>query len=183
MVMIFLQSPCLKLCLATELYSIAHLLSVDACQSVCFFSMFEYIWFTCWSDGFCVWNLLVFRCCCFCWSLGCALDCCPLSQHCPLDPRAIWLPLQATVIMATSHSHLFSIWLWHIHRNTINSVNLGTMPCTSLRYNKIILAINYNFNYFLTQLHLIMIFQWIFLLFIESQGKWMRCVCQIPPYV
>lgn len=71
---------------------------------------------------------------CFCWSLGCALDCCPLSRHCPLDPKAVWLPLQATVPMATFHSHPFSIWLWHIHiniQNMINNVNIVTPPCTS----------------------------------------------------
>ena len=76
--------------------------------------------------------LIVFFC--FCWSLGCALDSCPLSQHCPLDPKAVWLPLQATVPMAIFHSHLFSIWLWHIHINiqtTKNSVNLVTTPHTS----------------------------------------------------
>lgn len=57
-----------------------------------------------------------FRCSCVLFgSLGCALDCWPLSRHCPLDPKAVWLPLPAVVPMATFHSHLFGILVWHIH--------------------------------------------------------------------
>ena len=89
----------------------------DSCTSICDF--------TCWFLLICVWNLLMLLC--FCWSLGCALDCCPLSRHCPLDPKAVWLPLQATVPMATFHSHFFSIWLWHIHENKLRN-NVNTDP-------------------------------------------------------
>lgn len=39
-----------------------------------------------------------------------------------LTPKAVWLLLQAAVPMATFHSHLFSIWLWHIHMNALNDM-------------------------------------------------------------
>lgn len=132
-------------CISFSLESIlSSLLMVIKCLFYCVF--FEYISvFSCWSVWFCVWNLLVLMCFCFCWSLGCALDCCPLSRHCPLDPKAVWLPLQATVPMATFHSHLFSIWLWHIHIN-IDKENAKTPALTdwkNVKYSKILAEVNF----------------------------------------
>lgn len=72
-----LQPPCLRLWLATNWRSSLFLSSPYF--SVCFTSLFlfEYKSYSCWSVWFCVWNPLVLMCFCFCWSLGCALDCCP----------------------------------------------------------------------------------------------------------
>lgn len=55
----------------------------------------------------CVFGLLLSLCSCFWRSSGWAPDCCPLLWHCPIEPKAVWLPLQATLSMATFHSHLF----------------------------------------------------------------------------
>lgn len=154
MVMIFLQSPCLWLWSATDWCS-SPFLSSPYCTflpvdiQVFYIVVSVYVIFSCRSVWFWVWSLLVLMCFCFCWSLGCALDCCPLSWRCPLDPKAVWLPLQATVPMATFHSHFFSIWLWHIHVNikTTNTVNLVTTPCTNsewkdTKYGKILQEAN-----------------------------------------
>jgi hypothetical protein len=80
---------------------------------------------------YCMWDC---GCCCLCvfcfmmisWSCGFLVlgVCCrmlPLVENTVLllsDPKAVWLPLQATVSMATFHSHILRIWHWHIHTHT-----------------------------------------------------------------
>lgn len=55
----------------------------------------------------CVFGLLFLSLCSCLWrSSGWAPDCCSLLWHCPIEPKAVWLPLQAALSMATFHSHL-----------------------------------------------------------------------------
>lgn len=130
----FLRSLCLCFSLSLSLKSILSslLMVIESVLYCCIYRFYAVVWC-------CAWNLLVLTCFCFCRSSGCALDCCPLSRHCPLDPKAVWLPLQATVPMATFHSHLFSIWLWHIHleMDTEITVNNNHAPARTGRQKSI----------------------------------------------
>ena len=129
----------------------------------CIYHLFAVVWC-------CAWNLSVLTCFCFCRSSGCALDCCPLSRHCPLDPKAVWLPLQATVPMATFHSHLFSIWLWHIHIdiNAEITVNNNHAPARTGR-KKFIFTV---FKFYMCCLASD-----------PSIERVWTCICQMTPYV
>lgn len=125
---------CVYVSLSLSLKSIfsSLLMVIESVLYRCIYRFYAVVWC-------CAWNLLVLTCFCFCRSSGCALDCCPLSRHCPLDPKAVWLPLQATVPMATFHSHLFSIWLWHIHldMDTEITVNNNHAPARTGRQKSI----------------------------------------------
>lgn len=73
----------------------------------------------------CVFGLLLSLCSCFWRSSGWAPDCCPLLWHCPIEPKAVWLPLQATLSMATFHSHLFKhLTLAYTYKNLKNKTKI-----------------------------------------------------------
>lgn len=113
---------------------------------------------------------------CFCRSLGSAPDCCPLLRHCPIiEPKAVWLPLQATLSMATFHSHLFSLWLWHIHIKNIHKRTQSTIFCClkeRRRYQNPLEDVYDNWIGIILHLFLD-----------EDTVGCVKCICQITPYV
>lgn len=110
------------------------------------------------------------------WSLGCALDCWPLSRHLSSWPQSCLTPSASCCPMATFHSHLFSIWIWHMHIriNTIHQLCLSE-------------SVQYKFKILFTRLqscchaaeHSVWICSWISWI----QRKYVKCICQITPYV
>lgn len=107
----------------------------------------------------CALSLLLSLCSCFWRSSGWALDCCPLMWHCPIEPKAVWLPLQATLSMATFHSHLCKpLTLAYAYRNLLKSKQL------TMFYLEVKLPTRYLGR-----------FNW--------NNPTVKCVCQITPYV
>lgn len=83
------------------------------------------------------------------------------------------LPLQAAVPMATFHSHLFSIWLWHIHLK-IQKHTKRTARCGHVLLKA---------KFFIIPCELKQTDFTDYRIFSDSQKKCAKCICQITPYV
>lgn len=108
-----------------------------------------------------VWSVCVCTLTCFCLVLG---VCSGLTLK---------LPLQAAVPMATFHSHLFSIWLWHIHLK-IQKHTKRTARCGHVLLKA---------KFFIIPCELKQTDFTDYRIFSDSQKKCAKCICQITPYV